>query len=392
MHNKPLFEARDLRAIARLINQATGEVTTIVEDVHRTIGTDPLGITPYVYKSIRGINQLVGFVVDKTLIPVERVVAKARNEGQHNSEGVQLDSPERMAVLAALNGVLGDRLDVDQSHLAIDMQLQVCKPSNRSTRPANKLLIVVHGLCMNDLQWGNSVEMLQNQLDFIPAYLRYNTGLAVEENGIQFAAQIEQLLQSGPLQDQAIESISILGFSMGGLVARCAVEAAIKNKHRWLKKLNHVVFLGTPHKGAPLEQIGDWIEQVLGNSRLTKPFTKLTRLRSKGINSLKDGLENRGSAQSPDQHFDVLNPTIDCRFSFIAGCTASQTALEQSTFSAPFKEVFGDGLVPIDSALLGQRALSGKSNLNQFTIIYETNHLALLRSRQVFETLKRLLT
>ena len=51
---------------------------------------------------------------------------------------------------------------------------------------------------------------------------------------------------------------------MGGLVARSACHYAEARGHAWRRKLRKLVFLGSPHHGAPLERGGNWVDRVLG--------------------------------------------------------------------------------------------------------------------------------
>src|SRR5690606_4213974 len=68
-------------------------------------------------------------------------------------------SPEREAVLAALNGVMGDRLAEDGNPLALSMELRQqgreidLVALRASGQASGKVLLLLHGLCMNDLQW-----------------------------------------------------------------------------------------------------------------------------------------------------------------------------------------------------------------------------------------------
>jgi hypothetical protein len=64
--------------------------------------------------------------------------------------------------LGAVNGVLGDYLAMANNPLAIRMrlrregrslELERSVLSAAVARPSSRLLVLVHGLCMNDLQW-----------------------------------------------------------------------------------------------------------------------------------------------------------------------------------------------------------------------------------------------
>src|SRR4029450_6162486 len=71
-------------------------------------------------------------------------------------------SAEREAVLAALNGVLGDHLQHSANPLAIPTRFRregLALDLKRDTLAASipgatrKVLVLAHGLCMNDLLW-----------------------------------------------------------------------------------------------------------------------------------------------------------------------------------------------------------------------------------------------
>ena len=67
-----------------------------------------------------------------------------------------------------------------------------------------------------------------------------------------------------------------------------AAEAAERG-HAWLARLRTIVFLGTPHDGAPLERGGSWVDQLLSVSPYSSPLARLGMLRSAGITDLRHG-------------------------------------------------------------------------------------------------------
>ncbi len=205
------LRASDVRGAARLAAQATRSVSRIVEGVHQSV-RDRLGfraavpgqtggVTGLVYKSIRGVAQALEVGVEASLCLLEKVL--------DSPESADAVSVQREAVLAALNGVMGDRLLADNNPLAIRMTLRHCgevlnwhgSPSRQDPpEVTGKLLLMIHGLCRNDLQWdsqyeGNAVnhgERLAAELGLTPIYLRYNSGLHVSQNCREQALQLEQ--------------------------------------------------------------------------------------------------------------------------------------------------------------------------------------------------------
>src|SRR5690606_26992599 len=129
------------------------------------------------------------------------------------------------------------------------------------------VVVLVHGLCMNDRQWLRNGHdhgaSLERDLRCPVLYLHYNSGLPISRNGRNFARLLESLIKAWPTP---IERLSIVGHSMGGLVARSACLHAQRSGHAWLHSLDAIVFLGTPHRGAPLERGGHWLERLLSVS------------------------------------------------------------------------------------------------------------------------------
>ncbi|MES2126569.1 MAG: alpha/beta fold hydrolase [Pseudomonadota bacterium] len=261
---------------ARLTVEAVTGVTELVEAVHmnvlnKAIGTPAVrpvaGITSLVYRSVKGVTRLVGGGLDAALGKLAPLAGDTDWRG-------------RSAMLAALNGVLGDRLAAGRNALAIPMVLKPRGPA----RP--RIVVLVHGLCMNDEQWlRDGVDhgaTLAQERGYAPVYLHYNTGRHVSTNGAEFARALQAMVDGWPVQ---VEEIVIVGHSMGGLVARSACHAGGK----WLALVRKMVFLGTPHHGAPLERGGNWINIVADLNAYSAPFARLAKLRSAGITDLRYG-------------------------------------------------------------------------------------------------------
>ena len=427
----PLSELRshlhpsDLKGLAQLAIRGTLGVTGLAEkvqgNVYKTVaapfgaagrafvdraagasGVKKNGITGLVYGSVKGLTRLTGGAVDTVLSQVA------------SRTSVPASSPQREAMLAVLNGVLGDQLRDSSNPLTIAMSLRhegQSLPLDKAAlalhlpQATGKILVLVHGLCMNDLQWrGEAAQTsghdyatrLARELGYTPVYLHYNSGLHTAVNGGQFAALLESLMNAWP---QPIETLSLLTHSMGGLVARGACHSAAAGSLQWLKRLKHLIFLGTPHHGAPLEKVGNWVETVLGGNPMTRPFAKIGQIRSAGITDLRYGNVLAGDGQNADRFEaapDMRQPLplpagVAC---FAVAATLAAASAELSGL-APFKgklaQTLGDGLVPLSSAL-GQHAEAGRC-LNFAPdaqwIAFETGHIALLHSPAVYAHIRR---
>lgn len=388
--------ASDLRGASRLLVDAVTGVTGIVESMHRNIsGLAPIvgasreggtrGITGLVYGSVRGVSRVVGFGLDAAL---SRLAPLLRRRGV---------SARREALVAALNGVLGDHLAASQNPLAIAMRLR--KDGRPLTlerqalaqdfpRPRAKLVVLVHGLCMNDLQWRRDGHdhgaSLARDLRCTTLYLHYNSGLHVAANGREFAQLLEQLVREWPVP---VRELAVVGFSMGGLVSRSACHYAALAGHAWPRRLEKLVFVGTPHHGAPLERIGSWVDVLLEISPYSAPFARLGKIRSAGVRDLRYGNvvdeDREGSAQSHAARKRVPLPEgVQC-----FAIAATRQAQRRGTDA----RLSGDGLVPVRSALGQHRnaALALAIPASRRSTVHGLDHLGLLGSREVYERIRR---
>ena len=321
-------------------------------------------------------------------------LAAAMTSLEANSDD-QLASRGRRVALAFLNGVVGHDLAATGDPLALTMQLRrngrALKLERRALALAfpdatGKLVVLVHGLCMSDLQWSSQNHdhgaALADDLGYTPVYVSYNSGLHISTNGKALAGALEALVSEWPVD---IEDFAIIGYSMGGLVARSACRSGEEAGHVWRKKLRKLVFLGTPHHGAPLERIGNWIEATMGEAPYASGLARLGKFRSAGITDLRYGnlLDEdwQGKdrfARGPDRRAAVPLPDDVACYAMAAMVSRSPEALAG--------RLVGDGLVPLDSAL--GRHESSSRNLNfpadRQRIIWETRHFDLVK-RQVYD-------
>ena len=284
-----VLRSTDVVGIGRLATDAIVGLTDVVEAVHGHIALSSCspdltladvstsGITGLVYNSIRGVNRLVNQTFTR-LGPLMSPAAETEF------------SPKREVMLAALNGVVGDYLARTSNPLAISMSirrnghpLEIDRKVLRSAIPeiTGKVLLLVHGLCLSDLQWKRDAhdhgEALALELGYTPVYLNYNTGLHVAENGRLLAGLLEALIEEWPVP---VQELAIISHSMGGLVARSAHYYGDAAGHHWPAQLRQIIFLGTPHHGATLERLGNWVNTVLEVSPYAAPIARVGKIRS----------------------------------------------------------------------------------------------------------------
>jgi hypothetical protein len=386
------FTGADLHGLAQLGIDGVLGVVDLVEAMHHTIGQRPgvlgaapagrtRGITGAVYGTVRGTTRLVRGALD----PVLGAFARATHSPH--------TSPQREAVVAALNGVWGDHLAGTRNPLAIPMTLRQAGQPLAAPGPdaARRLVILVHGLCMNDLQWRRRGHdhgaALARDLGVGALYLYYNSGRHVSENGRDFAALLQRLVSEWPVP---VEELVIVGHSMGGLVARSACHYGEAAGHRWRPLLRTLVFLGTPHHGAPLERGGRAVDALFRASPYVAPFGRLGRVRSAGITDLRFGnvLDADWSGRDRhDQRHDDRRPLplpsgVAC--CAIAGCLAERAQGVRA-------RLVGDGLVPVESAL-GEHADPARDLAfppSRRRVFTSTGHWDLLSRVDVYEQVRK---
>jgi pimeloyl-ACP methyl ester carboxylesterase len=250
------------------------------------------------------------------------------------------------------------------------------------------MLVLVHGLCMNDLQWARDGhehgEALARDLGYTPIYLHYNTGLHISANGRQFADLMEAVLHEWP---HPIERLTLIGHSMGGLVARSACHYASLAAHAWVKRLDDLIFLGTPHLGAPLERAGTRVDWVIGMSPYTAPLARLGRTRSAGINDLGHGYLLDEDWQAPTKSRPSRGRPVPLPASVKCYAVA---ASKQRRPDARRAKMRGDGFVPVESALGRHRDPSLELDFPDphRWVGFGMSHFDLLSRRDMYEKIR----
>jgi hypothetical protein len=396
----------DIRELARLLTQALPAAVQITEAVHQAVLSgmglrgkaqgQTRGITGLVYKGVHGAAHTLSGGINTLLdcLPPTPPLHQIP------------ETPKRAALLATLNGVMGDKLVESHNALATPMTLRHDgQPLNWHAMPSDlpvegRVLLMVHGLCMNDLQWQNQAkhshqtlnlgEMLASELGYVPVYVRYNSGLPIAQNGRELASQLAQLTRHWPGR---IREISVLAYSMGGLVIRSACHYASQSEMGWPDVLKSMAFLGTPHHGAPLEHAGHWLEQLLPATAYSAPFVRLAQLRSAGIKDLRHGKVMDSPSPQGETHTALPDPRLPLPLPAGVTCftIAATTAAKRGLLA---DRLIGDGLVPLRSAL-GQHDETRHQLAfppSHCWIAYRTSHMALLGSPQVGQQLLAWLT
>lgn len=404
-----------LRGAAQLAVDAVVQTSALAGAVHggiqrvATLGVlgsshAPGGIAGWVYNAVGGVTKVVGHSLDALLrcLP-ENAEAPPR-------------SRRAAALISALNGVLGDHLHASRNPLVIQMHLQRQGFPMALDRPLSagnlaqgrrKVAVLIHGLCMNSMQWQplptiddkenstsdpnmianpSPIELLLDKCDYSVLHLNYNSGRHIGDNAAELNVLLDQLLKAWPAP---IDELLLVGHSMGGLLARSACHQAEMSEAAWLKAVDKLICLGSPHHGAPLERAGQGVDQLLSAIPLVAPFARLGKIRSAGITDLRHGsLLMAEGDRFASKSLPALLPTPSSIKLYVMAASRSKPAEPAS------KRLRSDGLVPVTSALGEHRSeeRSLRVPASRQAVLLGLHHLELMHHPSAMEQLSRWLS
>ena len=299
--------------------------------------------------------------------------------------------------ISVLNGLVGDRLEREGSPLAQPMAIRVdglaVTPDRASLARAfpaatPRLVVFLHGLMESERGWhlGGREDYgsrLARDLGCTPVYVRYNSGRHISENGRSLSDLLGQVVAEWPVE---VEEVALVGHSMGGLVSRSACYIAALDEAPWVEHVRHVISLGSPHMGAPLEQAVHYLSAGLHKLPETRMMSTFLRRRSAGIRDLRQGslVDEDWRERDPE----ALRAAACQEVPLLEGathCFVSATVTRSPRH--PLGRVIGDTLVLVPSA-------SGRSRTRKLGFEAEfglhvggTHHIALLNHPAVYEKL-----
>jgi pimeloyl-ACP methyl ester carboxylesterase len=225
-------------------------------------------------------------------------------------------------VQAAINATWGDELEKQGNELRIEMGMRDPRGNPVRVTPddlavgfpsaTTRVVVLVHGLGRTERCWQDKGEQaglwarLAADPSLTQVMIRYNSGMHISENGVDMARLIDQLWRSWPTP---IESITLVGHSMGGLVIRSACHVGQAAHQTWVDTVDKVITVGTPHLGAPLEKVANVVSWGLRVTPESKSLADFLDARSVGIKDLRFGAiaEDDWKAAAPD---DLLRNTV----------------------------------------------------------------------------------
>ncbi|WP_200385687.1 hypothetical protein [Rhodocyclus tenuis] len=416
-------------SVSRTLKRGLQQTTRQVEAVHGAISATAFGLLrriPFVGLPVRiaeGIHDTIAGGVYAVAHHGGGALLDVAASVEESALAPGAPTARRVGALrAALNAVAGDQLAARGNPLAIAMgffcagqrlpldagALAAMLADSFPARPAaalQRIVIFVHGFGCDENIWlgGSSAdrvadsadtaravsataldpadtaaggqpgidagigERLADDLGLTSLYLRYNSGLPIEDNGRALGELLETLVAAWPARRP---EVVLIGHSAGGLVARCACEAVDDAgewpRWPWQRQARMLICLATPHGGAPLEKVADLATQALGLSPLTASLGRSASERRRRIDALRR---------------DLAEPRPGAATRGIA-CRLLGTSLADDV-EHPLGEWLGDGVVSLSGAThhpapgdVASRRIGG------------VGHFALLQDERVYQQVR----
>ncbi|MGA2012279.1 MAG: hypothetical protein ABSH51_17390 [Solirubrobacteraceae bacterium] len=302
--------------------------------------------------------------------------------------------------LGALNGAVGDLLHDRASALETPMAVRrdgrdvaLNAPALAAAFPdaGGRLAVFVHGLGETDEAWRRRAarhppyaERLRAELGYTPIHVRYNSGLHISHNGRRLAVLLAELTANWPVE---IAEISLIGHSMGGLVARSACHYA--GPGSWREQVEHVFMLGAPHHGAPLELAVNGATAALSLFPETRGLARTLNARSAGVKDLRYGylVDEDWEGHDPDALWHDTGTAIpflrEANHYFVSASLSRHP-------DHPVGRLFGDLLVRRGSAW-SHRVRGGRVQfpVDRYRQVGAAHHFDLLNHPAVYEQIRR---
>ncbi|MCP3974583.1 MAG: hypothetical protein GY720_08835 [bacterium] len=281
----------------RLVEPVEGMHRTISERGFRYVG--PLGepvrvvhneVVDRVYSAVRWTAGAIGAGVGAMLAT--------------RSAAPLSETPRGSAIQAALNGVWGDRLDERGNALSVSLTVRsgdVAIPIDPAALAAayplasSHVVVLLHGFGQTERCWNGAsngdpslFDALEAAPGVTPVLVRYNSGLSITRTGAELAQLLEDVQASWPVD---APTMSLVGYSMGGLVARSAYASGMAAGHEWAIGARHLINVGTPHTGSPIARSVGLSTWALRIARTTRPLGDFLDGASAGIKDLQSGAD-----------------------------------------------------------------------------------------------------
>ncbi len=270
-------------------------------DVHRAIAGLVLTVTGQQHTPVGVLHDKITGGVYGGVGLATRALGKVGSLGVGTTTDLE-GTPRGRRVASIVNGLIGDVLRDQGSPAAVTpafrlhgRDLELDRDTLRAAYPdaTERVVVFVHGLCEDEDCWSyrcaergpTYLQRLRDGARWTPLAVRLNTGIPIRDNSVALTGLVDSLVDAWP---RDVREIAFVGHSLGGLVVRAAAGHASGSP--WADRVSHVVLLGSPHGGAPLERLVKRAVPTMQRLPEVAPFATILEQRSVGIRDLHDGI------------------------------------------------------------------------------------------------------
>ncbi|MDV7269129.1 alpha/beta hydrolase, partial [Rhodococcus oxybenzonivorans] len=238
MIQSELRRRAEIQALARLAFDEIGGAAEGIGSMHRAIATRIfVGIRAGLGPSVQPVRLLHDALSDAIYTAVASSARLGSALAGHlldfpTSDNIPPSQTKTGAqVIAIISGLIGDVLETEGSPLAEPMAVRVdgaAVPLDSGALAAAfpeaspRIAVFLHGLVETESAWtlgGRPTygERLETDAGVTALQIRYNSGRHISDNGKSLSELLDTLTARWPVE---IESIALVGHSMGGLIAR----------------------------------------------------------------------------------------------------------------------------------------------------------------------------
>lgn len=257
----------------------------------------------------------------------------------------------------------------------------------------SEITFFIPGLFTDESLWRNKRVKIKERMvlsrglgDFLdgrgyyPAYIRFNHGLHISENGTELLKLVHEINELLP-----DVKIHIVAYSIGCLITRSMLYQSKQDGEKRICNLGKVVHIASPDKGSYLEKLGFWVGILMEKAPVTAVsiIGKIGNFRSDAIKDLSHGIIRREdwAIQSPAERSGK-----DFYFGELDGEDFYQAYAVFSLPDKPALSWMGDGIVEVESLRYLSTKLTHQLPNPTYRIqeIQGANHFTILNSGLLF--------
>jgi len=375
----------ELRDIGEACEVVAERVVEPVQGMHRVISSRTFRYLGPPGEPVRAVYEPVTDGIYRTIPRLVRVAgAGAAAALAQRAPEIEPVSRSRIGSgwQAAVNALWGDRLVERNNALAVSLTVRsgsqpvgVDRGSLAAAFPdaTPHIAVLLHGLGQTERCWSGGSGDLSGVLGSLvetpgltPVPVRYNTGLPVARTGDELSHLLSSIRRNWPVEHPVV---SLVGYSMGGLVARRSWATAAASGEAWAEEARHLITIGAPHRGSPLARAAAAGAGILKLSRTSRPLGEFLDAQSVGMKNLRDGAgvaEMWGGAVSANS----AGAAAGLREHVIAAVVTGDS-------SHPVGAVAGDLVVRVGSAT------AGTAHAANVRVLGRRRHFDLMRDPEV---------